>query len=133
MTSDITYDQNASVLRVVLQGVTKPEDLFELVQRLRPLAAGLRPKSVIFDVGGITRMDVDAGAMNSLADVRPVFPAEVYEVVVAPEDHQFGLARMWQTMSAEVRPNIRVARSWDEAYRILGINEPPTFRALEVA
>jgi hypothetical protein len=57
----------------------------------------------------------------------------VAQVIFAPQDHVFGMARMFQALSAEQRPTMRVVRNLAEAYRILGVAEDPQFEALKVA
>jgi hypothetical protein len=50
-------------------------------------------------------------------------PTRCLRVHIAPQDHAYGLARMFQIMSGELRPKIFVVRTNEEVQRVLGIGE----------
>jgi len=59
-----------------------------------------------------------AGARN-LADTRPIFPSSFVTLNVAPEKAMFGMARMFQTLASDNRPNFRVVQTMDEALKTI--------------
>jgi hypothetical protein len=49
-------------------------------------------------------------------------------IIVAPQDHVFGLSRMFSMLAEETRPHVTVVRTMEEAYCLLDIEEPQFHR-----
>jgi hypothetical protein len=45
-------------------------------------------------------------------------------VFVASAPHLFGIARMFEMLGAESRPNLHVVRTAEEAYEVLNVRQP---------
>ena len=133
MNYDFAYDHRNRLLRITFRGDLDDKNLTEATRKLREVAPRISPKKVLSDFSEVTSLEVSSETVNSLAHLRPIFGAQVAQVIFAPQDHVFGMARMFQALSAEQRPTMRVVRNLAEAYRILGVAEDPQFEALKVA
>lgn len=133
MNYDFSYDQNLRLLRITFAGDLTDAGLMEATRKLREISKRLEPDRVLTDFAGVTSLDISSETVNSLAHARPVFEPGVGQVIYAPQDHVFGMARMFQALGAEQRPTMRVVRTLPDAYRILGIEEDPKFEPFKVA
>jgi hypothetical protein len=133
MNHDFAYDHRIRLLRITFHGDLDDKNLTEATRKLREVARLISPEKVLSDFSGVTSLEISSETVNSLAHLRPVFGVEVAQVIFAPQDHVFGMARMFQALSAEQRPTMKVVRNLAEAYRILGIAEDPQFEPLKVA
>jgi hypothetical protein len=81
------------------------------------------PQSLWFDWSGVVEIKVSQGTIRLLATAPTVIPADVLRVHIAPQDHAYGLARMFQILAADVRPRVFVVRTREEAEQLLGVTE----------
>lgn len=133
MNYDFAYDSRVCLLRITFRGDLDDKNLTEATRKLREVAPRIHPEKVLSDFSQVTSLEISSEVVNSLAHLRPVFPESVAQVIFAPQDHVFGMARMFQALSADQRPTMKVVRNLQEAYRILGIAEDPQFEPLKVA
>jgi hypothetical protein len=133
MNYEFSYDQRLRLLRISFRGNLNDANLNEATRKLREVGQSVDPERVLSDFSGVTTLDIASETVNSLAHLRPVFGSKVAQVIFAPQDHVFGMARMFQALSADQRPTMVVVRNLKEAYRILGIAEDPKFEPLKVA
>lgn len=133
MNYDFSFDHRLRLLRITFSGELNDIGLMEAAQRLREVSVRMQPERVLSDFSAVTKLDIASNTVRSLAHARPAFEPKVGQVIYAPQDHVFGLARMFQAMSAEMRPKIQVVRKLADAYRILGVEEDPKFEPLKVA
>jgi hypothetical protein len=77
-----------------------------------------------FDYSGLTSVELTATAIKVLADQTPPIPLDCVQVNVAPEPVMYGLARMFQILACEIRPNFRVVHTMKEALDMVGIPSP---------
>jgi hypothetical protein len=131
MDTDFSFDRRTGLLRLTIRGEVQGPALARLVGVAREVNERLHPSRVIYDCSGVTVIDLPTPQVDSLAHVRPVFAPEATEVILAPQDYLYGIARMFQAMVAEARPNVRVVRSWPEAHQALGVSDPPQYERLE--
>ncbi|MBV9075722.1 MAG: hypothetical protein JOZ10_19025 [Acidobacteria bacterium] len=75
----------------------------------------------IIDLTMVTEPRVTSTGMRQLADRQSIFQTSSKHVIVAPKDLSFEKAAEFKGMSETSRPNLTVARSAAEAYRILGL------------
>jgi hypothetical protein len=95
------------------------------------LAARLHPQLGITDLSQAA-FRVSAETIRHLAG-RPIPPLrDIPRAVVAPTDLAFGMARMYQIVSDDHRPNLQVVRSMREAYQALGITAEPNFETISL-
>ncbi len=133
MESEYAFDSSTELLKVTLIGRVDSAPLLAVITTLRRLGEQLQPQRVVYDCSAIETIDFDTSFVDTLAGLRPVFAPEVVEVIMAPQEYLFGVARMFQQMSAERRPNVHVARTWPEALHALGLSEPPRYAEVPVA
>ena len=81
--------------------------------------------SEIVDFTGVTHLKVTVGLINSMAKSDSLYSPESRHAVIAPHDMTYGVARLYQMLALETRPNVAVVRSMAEAHRFVGI-EPQT-------
>ncbi len=133
METVFAFDSRIELLKVTIIGRVDAAPLLAVLTKLRRLSEQLGPQRVVYDCSAIESIDFDTSFVDSLAGVRPVFGAEVVEVILAPQEYVYGLARMFQQMSAESRPHVHVVRAWPEALQALALSEPPRYAELPVA
>ena len=99
----------------------------ELVDAYRALlASGYDPAlDDLVDLTLVTDLDVSGAAVRRLADLFEDGPAAppTRLAIVAPRDHHFGLARMYQSLRAEAPEETRIFRARADALAWLGL--PP--------
>jgi len=78
--------------------------------------------SEIIDFTGVTTTNLSTETIWAAATTS-IFDPSAKHVVIAPEDFAFGLARMFQALAEDSRPNLAVVRSPSEAYRLLGLED----------
>jgi len=77
--------------------------------------------SHIIDFSAATSTTLSPAFLRSFAQEKSLFSRDAKQVVVAPQPHIFGLARMVQMLREARSPNIEVVRSMNEACALLGI------------
>ena len=77
----------------------------------------------IIDFGGVTRTNLSTETIWTMATTKSIFDPGAKHVVIAPADFAFGLARMFQTLAEDSRPNFAIVKSHSEAYRLLGFED----------
>ncbi|ABF43750.1 hypothetical protein Acid345_4751 [Candidatus Koribacter versatilis Ellin345] len=133
METAFAFDSRTEVLKVTLVGRVDSAPLLVLMGTLRRLGEQLRPRAVVYDCSAIESVDFDSSFVTSLAGLRPVFESDVLGVILAPHEYIFGIARMYQGMTAGKRPNVHVVKSWPEVLNALGLSAPPRYADVPVA
>ncbi len=77
--------------------------------------------SEIVDFSKVIELRVTVGFINSLAKSNSIYSAISKHAVIAPHDLSFGIARMYQILAEDTRPNLAVVRSMAEARKFVGI------------
>jgi len=85
----------------------------------------------ILDFSQVTEFEVSSTAIRQVAAAAPAFPAGYMRVLVVPKDFIYGLARMFQILTEDTRPELQVVRTLEEAYRLLQV-ESPEFRPVSL-
>ena len=129
VTSAFEFDPINRVVCWRLRGEITEKLFAESLRLVSDILADTNPKSGIIDLSLVTSFHVSTETIKQTADSKPVFPSELPRIIVAPTDHVYGLARMFGVFSEQTRKNIRVVRTMDEAYTILGI-KGPQFKAM---
>ena len=79
--------------------------------------------SELIDCSGITNLDISIQFLQNIASAQSIFNKGSRHIIVAPEDHLYGLARMTQVLAEQTKPNVAVVRTLAEAYEILGMKQ----------
>lgn len=131
MESEFSFDRHTGLMKVAVREAVDGVGLVQLGTLTAVMNAKVHPKSVVYDFTGVTSVELPTTQVDSLAHLKPVLSPEIPQVILAPQDYLFGLARMFQAMAAETRPSVRVVRSWAEAFQALGVSEPPEFELIQ--
>lgn len=124
------FDSTNRILRGRLDGCVTDGVLKEYYQAAAVHAAQIDHLKGITDFSAVTSFDVSAETLRKLASSTPVIPdASRVRVVLAPADHVFGLARLFQIEGENTRPHNHVVRTLTEAWEVLGVRDPK-FEAL---
>ena len=81
----------------------------------------------ILDFSAVTDFALSSNLLRQLAKQEPCIPDPTDRpgVIVVPQTHAFGLARMFQIMGETTRPLLHVVHTLDEAFAKLGVQSPP--------
>ena len=118
------FDSSNGILRCRLEGDVTDESLKECYDVACKYAAHTNPNVGIMDFSNVASFNVSSQTVRNLAYRTPHMPGSRPRFLVAPTTHVYGLARMFQEIGTEVRPELQVVRSMDEAYTRLGVPEP---------
>jgi hypothetical protein len=117
----IQIDRAAKIIFSTFQGEISEADFRSAVEAM-PTQPGFDSTfSHIIDLSSVTALKVSADFVRGMAQQPSVFTREARQIVVAPQDHVFGLARMAQILGEQERPHVAVVRSLTAACEILGI------------
>jgi len=120
----LEYDSSHNILRVTVDGTVTDASVPEFYNAVKAYVATHPTCSGILDVTAVKMFDVSTSAIRQLAERQPAFAGGPFTVFVASRDYVYGLARMFQMLGEHSRPNLRVVRTLDEAYRLLGLETP---------
>ena len=120
----VDFDAENNILRATLEGPMTGAILLDLYVRASQFIASRPPCRGIVDLSAVTDFEVSSSAIRQVAAAPPAFPPGYMRVLVVPQIFIFGLARMFQILTEKTRPELQVARSLDEAYRLLGVESP---------
>jgi hypothetical protein len=125
MGSTYEFDKDNQVLLVHLHGRLSDESLGALTQAGEKYWAATNPRAEIIDCSGVTEYALSSDRVRQLAK-RQIVPeaASLPRVIVVPETHAYGLARMYQITGEQSRPKTTVVRTIDEALKVLNITSP---------
>lgn len=127
----VEFDAKNNVLRGTVHGPMTGAILLDFYAAATEYMASHQPCRGILDFSQVTEFEVSPHAIRQVAAAPPVFPAGHMRVIVVPIDFIYGLARMFQMLGEETRPDLQVVRTLDEAYRLLQI-ESPEFRPVSL-
>ncbi len=120
----IEFDARNNILRTSLEGRVTDAILLDCYATTARYAASHPGCRGIADVSGVTKFDVSSTAIKQLSKAPPAIPAPYMRVFVAPQAHVYGMARMFQMLGEETRPNLHIVRTLDEAYHLLQVESP---------
>jgi hypothetical protein len=124
MACSLEFDSKHKMLRLTIDGRLTDDMLFEGYKLAAAYAATCPPSCSITDLAKVTSNEVSSNAVMELAKSLRPDPVPVRRVIVVPQMHSYGVARMFQILSEEVRPDLHIVRAMDEAYRLLGVESP---------
>jgi hypothetical protein len=99
------------------------DDVFKASYAATPqYLEGRHIRAALMDLSGVESYDVSSAAMRDVSRLPPLFPDPTPRWVVAPQDHIFGMARMFQMLSPSGRDMLHVVRSMRDALQAIGIH-----------
>jgi hypothetical protein len=121
----LEFDAGNNAVRLTFEGtVTRADIGGGAYSALQSFVQTRPPCKGIADFSRVTQVEASSLAIRQRAKLGPAMPGGQMFVLVAPQDHMYGLSRMFSMVAEETRPNLRVARTMDEAYNLLGISSP---------
>jgi hypothetical protein len=120
----VDFDAKNNILRGTLEGPITGALLLDLYKKGTDFVAAHPPCRAILDFSGVTDFEVSSEAIRQVAAAPPAIPAGYMRVLVIPQIFIYGLARMFQILGEKSRPELQVVRSLDEAYHLLGVENP---------
>ena len=118
------FDAEHRVLLVVLEGDVADRDLLTGVEGIRARAAQLNPVAGITDFPSITAFSASGQSVRAAAAPPDPYPPGTPRFVVAPVDYLFGIARMYELVANRPNAKLKVVRSREEVFAVLGIQNP---------
>jgi hypothetical protein len=116
------FDPIHQILRSIFSGQVSDETLLNHQCIGALLVTSLDPRFAIIDLSAADPFAVTAAGMRTLAKLPPPMPkTDRPRVVIAPSDHTFGMARIFEVAGEATRPSLHVVRSVREAWAILGV------------
>lgn len=124
MTYQFDFDSTNRILWGRLQGCVTDEVLKEYYRAAAGYAAQIDPLSGVTDFSAVTSFEVSPQTVRELARSTPVIPnPSRVRVIIAPVDHVFGIARLFQIVGEKTRPNNHVVRTLTDAWAVLGVRD----------
>ena len=118
------YDAANKIFAVRMHG-TITDTIFKACYAETPRhVQGREVRAALTDLSDVERYDVSASAVRDVSRLPPLFPDPTPRWVVAPQDHVFGMARMFQMTSPGGRDMLHIVRSTGDVYSALGVTTP---------
>ena len=125
MSYHFEFDPRTKVLLGRFRGTVTDEMLSEFYNRVEEFVAHTKATSGITDFSGVRYFNASTGTVRRLAQGPPAIKSPFqHRVIVAVTPHQFAMSRMFHILGEETRPGLKVVRSLEEAYAIVGIKDP---------
>jgi hypothetical protein len=116
------FDPIHQILRSRFSGKVDDGDLLSHTRMGALLVTSLDPRFAIIDLSAADPFAPTADGIRALAKLPPAMPKmDRPRVVIAPSDHMFGMARIFEIEGETTRPNLHVVRSAREAWAIFGV------------
>jgi hypothetical protein len=121
MSVHVDIDTNRKLVIVTYTGEISEAEAFGAARLERSHPDFDSSFSEICDLSGVTGDVVSSFAVEQLARRQSIFSRTSRHVVVAPQPHVFGRARMAEVYAEELKPHVIVVRTVNEAYKVLGL------------
>jgi len=105
-------------------GENSEEEIIGLASRIRADPDFDPSFTEIIDCRAVSVTRISTAFIRELSRRPNIFNPTAMHVIVAPQDHVFGLVRMGQVFAEQTIPNIVVVRTMDEAYNVLKLAKP---------
>ncbi len=116
------FDPTHQILRSIFSGRVSDEDLLNHQRVALLLVTSLDPRFAMIDFSAADPFEITSDGMRKLAKLPPAMPkVDRPRVIIAPSDHAFGMARIFEIEGEVTRPNLHVVRSAKEAFAIFGV------------
>jgi hypothetical protein len=124
MAHRLDFDETNKIIRLSLEGAQTDQDVLDAQAALKACWDRCGPWNCIIDCTGVKDLPLLSETIRFIAHKAPIISADCSEIVVAPTDAEFGLARMFEAVGLETRPNMRVVRTMKEALDLIGVESP---------
>jgi len=124
MPGHFEFDSQHKILLLVAEGDIEDPEILAAKDTIAAQVSRLQPTVGITDLSAVTKFDVSSEAMRAAARQPSPYPEAIRSFIVAPKDHVFGLARMYELVGSRTRGNLTVVRSRQEALAAIGIPNP---------
>lgn len=121
MPASVTVDVKKRIIYCSFEGKLNDSDFLAHREVLKSHPDFNREFSEILDFSDVTELRVTVGFINSWAKSSSLYSPGSKHAVVAPHDLTFGVARLYQMLAQDTRPNLAVVRSMAEARIFVGI------------
>jgi len=121
---EMSFDERNNLLRVTVGGEVTDASLTDSYATAAKYVAANPPCRGIWVFSDVTKFEVSTDTIQELARSSPIILSGHMRVIVAPQDHLYGMARMFQILGQETRSDLHVVRTVDEAYRLLKVQSP---------
>ena len=122
-------NKSHKVVRAVLEGTIDDAEMREIYRAVELAAPSLKPAGGILDVSAVSSFDVSAETIRRLASEAPAFGGAP-RCIVAPSNFLYGVARLFQMLGGDTRPNLHIVRNAHEAHSKLGVPDNLSFERL---
>jgi hypothetical protein len=119
----IETDRKQQVLCVTIGGIVTQKEFDDLYDQVAKACAVDAPKLAIVDFTTVTFSGVSAEHAISVAWSTPAIPLPAVRVIVAPQPHIYGMARMVGSYRQEMDGKFHVVRTMEECYPLLGVKK----------
>ena len=114
------FDREHRILLVLLEGEIRDSEVMTIKSVAASYLDRLRPAAAIADLSAMNIFHISGQTVRTAAR-QPSYVGAIPSYIVAPEDHLFGMARMYELAGAA---NLHVVRSREEALAALGVRNP---------
>ena len=107
----IEFDHDRRILLAMLEGEIQDADLLTFDGNSRKYVMKYGPSGGITDFSGITAFNASGEVVRTIAQTPPAYQIPIPWLLVAPRDVHYGMARMYQIIASDVRPQLQVVRA----------------------
>ena len=118
-------DELHRIIRIVFEGPCTDDDMLEAYYALGLLLERNSPASVIIDYTDVTDIRISTEAVREYSYRLPTVDTDDFLIAVAPQPIMYGIARMFEVITAETRANMHVVHSMKEALALMGVSSAP--------
>lgn len=115
-------DEVHMIIRTVFEGPCTDDDLLEAYYAFRPLWERHGPANVIIDYTHVTDILISTEAVREHSYRMPTVDTDYFLIAVAPKPIMYGIARMFELITHETRPNMHVVHSLKEALDLMDVS-----------
>jgi hypothetical protein len=123
---EFRIDVNQRLVVCTFSGDNSEEEIIGLASRIRSHHDFDPSFSEIVDCSGVSPNRLSTAAIERISRRPSIFSPTSTHVIVAPQDHIFGLVRMAQALADRIVPNVVVVRTMDEARQVLKLEKSGT-------
>jgi len=117
------FDPEHRILLVIFEGEMRDSEALTIKAAVTSCLERLRPAAGIADLSAVKTFGVSGQTMRTVAR-QPPYPEEIPRFIVAPQDHLFGMARMYELSETKTERKLHVVRSREQALAALGVKDP---------
>jgi hypothetical protein len=117
------FEPAQGILRCAMSGHITDRQLLECHKLGARYVRQKNPAISIVDLSAVSSIEVSPATVKDLARSEPALAASRPRFIVAPDDHLYGMSRMYQLTGEGIRPMLQVVRSLAEVYAAVGFRE----------